>query len=268
MWLHKDYRKLKHLKVERVSGKKTIWMCHMSQCWPFKSLPNHTDHTWLFLLPSCHPCCSTPLKERAWHQNSAHFWWEQQKEASEAASLCLPCCVSLSQRHPAWRQRPHVTLQASAVLWALMRRVAEAWRVLRLQDRAKSVLFTTAAIWETKVPWIPSKSMPFHNCIIGKSGAGMSWRLWVSPPAGGTPPGRHSGTRTSRSGSVSLTQREAPAGPQQVWRDSTGKQVFQHKVRKMWDTSEVAWEPGVWQGWSTCAGRTSNSTADIRETES
>lgn len=101
-------------------------MCHVSQCWP---LPSPLNHTGIFLLPSRHPHCWAALKGMAWHQNQLIsfplFWWEQQKQ-----SWSLPVCACHAvppyhQSHPAWRRRAHVTLQASAVLWALMGRLAD-----------------------------------------------------------------------------------------------------------------------------------------------
>lgn len=60
---------------------------------------------------------------------------EQEREPSEAAHPCLPCCLSLSQSRPSWAWRACVTLQAPAVIWALMARTAEDWRALWLQNK-------------------------------------------------------------------------------------------------------------------------------------
>lgn len=49
----------------------------------------------------------------------------------------------------------------------------------------KSVLFATVIVLETTLLSILSKSIPKFY-LIGRSGAGMSWCLWVSPPASGT----------------------------------------------------------------------------------
>lgn len=110
---------------------------------------------------------------------------EQEREPSEAAHPCLPCCLSLSQSRPAWAWRACVTCRH--LLWFGL-----SWQEqLRIEEpcdcriSTKSVLFATVIVLETTLLSILSKSIPKFY-LIGRSGAGMSWCLWVSPPASGT----------------------------------------------------------------------------------
>lgn len=262
MWLSKDYSKLKHLKVESVSGKKTVHMCHVSQCWSFMSLPNQTG---LFLLPSCCPHCSTLLKGRAWHQNPSCFLsppleGQQEKESSELASLCLPCCASLSHQmkgmcHPA------------GTCYALGSQGKRSWDLQSPEIAEKSP--SLSYLLQQLRYRVSMNSQQINNfssfCLIGKSGVGMSWCSWVWPPARGTSLGRHSGTWPFQVGFSAFNPERStcrtPAGVQILcWETNLpaqSKENARHFYFSLGTRSLARMKRLCWEDF--------NSAADIRE---
>lgn len=139
-------------------------MCHVSQCWPFMSLPNHTE---LFLLPSCHLHCSTPLKGRAWHQNPSRFpslLRGAGERGSDAANLFLPCCVSLS--HPSCLKvegtSPCRHLLCFGLSWQQQLRFEEPWDCRKSTSPSYLLqqLFERASFHEFSANQYPSQIWP------------------------------------------------------------------------------------------------------------
>lgn len=86
MPLWKDYRKLKHLKIERVPGKKTIKQCNVTWCWPLLLPVNHTK---LLLVPSS-TLTAQLLSYGELNIKSAYLLFPIYLRADlEPASLCL-----------------------------------------------------------------------------------------------------------------------------------------------------------------------------------
>lgn len=115
MWLWKDYRKLKCLKIERVPGKKTIKQCNMTWYWPLLLPVNHKK---LFLVPSSTLTAQLLLNGEL-NIKSAYLLFPIYLRADlEPASLCLLVPrATLSE-----------SLQASAALWAPPQWLPKAWR--------------------------------------------------------------------------------------------------------------------------------------------
>lgn len=149
-------------------------MCHVSQCWPF---PSPLNHTGLFPHPSSHPHCSAALKGRAWHWNQhvsfSLLWWEQQKQPWSLPACACHTVPPHHQSHPAWRRRACVTLQTSAVLWALMGRLAEPEKSCDHRTEP-SLSYLPRQLFKKPSSYEFSANIhPF--CIVGKSGASMCW---------------------------------------------------------------------------------------------
>lgn len=201
-------------------------MRHVSQCWPFMSLPNHTG---LVLLLSCRPHCSTPLKGRAWHQNPPCFlspfsFVRSRRESPVRLPICACHAVCPCHRAILREGEGHVSPCRHLLCFGL------SWQEqLRLEEpcdcriNTKSVLFATVIFWETTFPSILSKPIPYLNFALWAE-AVLAWAGACGSPLQLVTHllGDIQASGPSRLDSVPLIQREAAMEPQQVWKGSAG----------------------------------------------
>lgn len=120
MWLWKDYRKLKCLKIERVPGKKTIIQCNVTWCWPLLLPVNHKK----LLLVLSSTLNAQLLLNGKLNIKSAYLLFSYLLESRPGAFQPLPSCPKSCLE---WKWT-RVSLQASAALWEPPRWLAKAWR--------------------------------------------------------------------------------------------------------------------------------------------
>lgn len=93
------------------------------------------------------------------HHVSFPLLWRGSRRKSPV-SLPVSACHVVRPSHIRWRAC--VTLQVPVMSWALRARRAEAPRALRLQNNHQVCLICYSN-WDTRFPWILSKSRTFHH---------------------------------------------------------------------------------------------------------